>query len=234
MPIRSVVITLAALGLLSACGAEEGNGFIVSEDRQVSSFSKVKVADGVSVEIVLGDRRVTVTTDDNLRDAFKIDVEGDTLKIDREGGNIEPTVARIVISTPVLKGLEATDRAQVSAQATQSEEWRLTVKDRSNVVITGVTSTRFYVDARDESRVEAFGLTRDINIDCHDNSVVNADGVSAGRAKLDVSGGSLVNVNATNEIEIDASGNSRIIVSGDAPSRNIDADERSEIVFLNQ
>lgn len=233
-PPRSVLLSLAVLGLFAACGPEEGNGNIVSEDVQVGDFTRVKVSDGLSVELMIGPRRVTVTTDENLLNKFEFDVDGQTLKLDRGGGAIEPTFATIVISTPALEGLEATDRSQVSAQATQAEDWRLVVTDKSNVFISGITATRFFVDARDESRVDATGLTRDIDIDCHGHSVVNADGVSAGKAKLDVSGGSLVNVNATSEIEIDTSGNSRIIVSGNPPARNVDGDDDSEVLFQTQ
>lgn len=233
-PPRSVLLSLAVLGLSSACGAEEGNGLIVTEDVQVRDFSKVKVTDGLSVEIVVGPRRVTVTTDENLLDSFEFDVDGNTLKVDRGGRAIQPTVASISVSTPVLEGLEVTDRSQVNAQATQAEEWRLVVTDRSNVFVTGISATRLFVDARDESRADATGQARDIDIDCHQNSVVNADGVSAGRAKLDVSGGSLVNVNATSEIEISTSGNSRIIVSGNPPARNVNGDDGSEVLFQTQ
>lgn len=233
-PVRSALIFASSVGLFAACGPEEGSGFITSEDRQVASFTKVKVTDGLSADIVIGPQRVTVTADENLLHAFKLDVDGDTLKLERGGGAIEPTVASIVISTPFLEGLEVTDKSQVTAQATQAADWRLIVTDRSSVSITGITATKLFVDARDESRVDATGLTRDIDLDCHQKSIVNTGGVSAGGAKLDVSGGSLVTVNATREIEIDMSGNSRIIVTGNPPLRAIDADNGSEVIFTDQ
>lgn len=233
-PLRSVLLSSAVLALTSACGPETGNGVIASEDFQVSDFDKIKVSDGLSVEILNGARRVSVTTDENLLEAFKFDVDGRTLKISRYGGQTEPTFSRVVITTPRLEGLEVTDRSQATAQATQAEEWRLVVTDRSIAFVSGITATRLFVDARDESRADATGLTRDVDIDAHQNSGVNTDGVSAGKAKLDVSGGSLVNVNATREIEIDASGGSRIIVSGNPPERNVDTDRDSEVVFGTQ
>ena len=185
-----------------------------SEDFQVDEFTKVRVAEGLTVEVMTGARRVNVTTDDNLIDSFKFDVDGKTLKISRDGGRVQPTFARIVISTPSLERLEAVNA--------------------SNITATEISATNFEIDARDDSRIFATGLTRDLDIDCHGQSVVDTGGLSAGKAKVDVSGQSLVTVSATNELEIDASSNSRVIVFGNPTQRNVDADPGSEVIFETQ
>ncbi|HEY0883255.1 MAG TPA: DUF2807 domain-containing protein [Archangium sp.] len=211
---RSISFVVVVLGLLTACGPEAGSGVMGSEDFQVDEFTKVRVAEGLTVEVMTGARRVNVTADDNLIDSFKFDVDGKTLKISRDGGRVQPTFARIVISAPSLERLEAVNK--------------------SNITATEISATNFEIDARDESRIFAAGLTRDLDIDCHGQSVVDTGALSAGKAKVDVSGQSLVTVNATSELEIDASGNSRVLVSGNPTQRNVDADPGSEVVFGTQ
>jgi len=62
---------------------------------------------------------------------------------------------------------------------------------------------------------------------------MNSDAVNAGKAKVDISGQSQVNVRATSDIEIDSSGNSRVFVTGNPTTRDVNADNGSEIVFSN-
>lgn len=207
----SIRAALLSLVFLAACGPEAGSGVMGSQDFQVDEFDKVRVAEGLTVEVMTGARRVNVTTDDNLLESIKFDVDGKTLKVSRDGGRTQPTFARIVITTPTLEKLEAVNK--------------------STILGSGISATRFEVDARDESRIEASGLTREIDIDCHNQSIVNTDGLSAGKAKVDVSGKSVVTVNATSEIEIDAGGDSRVLVSGNPSQRKVDADPGSEVSF---
>jgi hypothetical protein len=208
------VALLSFTVLLAACGPEEGSGVMRSEDFQVDEFTKVRVSEGLTVEVMTGARRVNVTADDNLIDSFKFDVDGKTLKVSRDGGRVQPTFARIVISTPTLERLDAVNG--------------------SNITASEISATTFEIDARDESRIFATGLARDLDIDCHGQSVVDTGALNAGKAKVDVSGQSLVTVSATSELEIDASGNSRVIVFGNPTQRNVDADPGSEVIFSAQ
>jgi hypothetical protein len=232
--IRSAVITLATLALCSSC-TEEGKGFVNTEQRQLKSFDKVHVSDGLTVNITNGDQRVAVTTDDNLRNNIVTDVDGDTLKIRlAHNEEIDPTIIQIDVSVPALRGLKVDDKSTVNAQATQAENWHLNVDDRSHAVVTNIGAGDLYVDVTDKSSAEITGSASYLSIDCHDTSALMAEGLSATKVKVDISGESQVNVRATNEIEIDSGGNSRVFVSGNPPQRNVDADNGSSIVFNNQ
>ena len=79
---RSAVLTLAVLGL-SACITEEGNGNIVTDQRAVKPFTKLKAEDGLRVSVTQGPRNVWLTTDENLRSFFQAEVRGDTLVLSR-------------------------------------------------------------------------------------------------------------------------------------------------------
>ena len=52
--------------------------------------------------------------------------------------------------------------------------------------------------------------------------------------KVDAQGQSLVSVTAERSIEVDASGDSVVTVSGNPLDRNIDADNGSQVSFINE
>ncbi len=233
--IRSAVITLATLALCSSC-TEEGKGFVNTEQRQLNrTFDKVHVSDGLSVNITNGDQRVAVTTDDNLRNNVVTDIDGETLKIRlAHNEDIQPTVLQIDVSTPSLRGLTVDGYATVNAEATQAENWHLDVKNKAHATVSNIGAGDLYVDVSDESLATVSGTANYISIDCHDKSAMNSVNLNAVKAKVDISGESQVDVRVTNEIEVDSSGNSRTFISGNPPSRNIDADNGSSVVFNAQ
>ena len=230
---RSVLISLGVWALGSACSAENGNGLIATQERSVATFSKVKVEDGLQVSIGRGERLVSITTDENLMSFIDVEVDGETLEL-RRNSNTQPTsIERIEVTTNVLTSLEVKDNSQVSADATQAGEWRLTARDVSVVSLTNIETSELDIDASDESRVDAFGNAIRVRIEAKSRSQVNTDGVTAEDVKVDASGGSLVFVNARSKIEVDASGNSFITVSGNPQDRNIDANGGSTVTFSN-
>ncbi len=233
---RSVLICAGALALASSCMSEEGNGIIATQERRLAAFTRVEVEDAIQVSISRGPSRVTITTDENLTSFYEIDVDGQTLKI-REMSNfsLRPTGAVFVeVQTERMEGLEVRNGAQVSADATQAGEFRLIVRDKSTASISRIQASELTLDASDESRVDVFGEAARLRVESRSRSAVNADGLTAQEVRVIASGQSLVNVNALGSIEVDASGDSVVTVSGNPPDRNIDANNGSVVSFINQ
>lgn len=234
-PIRSAVITLATLALFSSCGAEDGNGFVTTQLRNLKAFERVHVTDGLTVTIVNGPQRVTVTTDEDLQNNLTTDVDGDELKIRlSKNEDVAPTVLQIEVSMPSLQALVVKDHSNVTAVATQAEEWRLHVENESSVFLSNVSGARFVAHITDQSRAEVSGQVLESDIDLHDASSLLADQLLSGETKIDISGQSQANLNVSRRIEVDSAGNSRVIITGNPPDKDIDADNGSEIVFTNQ
>ncbi|MDP2274445.1 MAG: DUF2807 domain-containing protein [Archangium sp.] len=233
---RSVLICAGALALASSCMSETGNGVITTQERLVPAFSKVEVQDAIQVSISRGPTRVTISTDENLTSFYEIDVDGETLKI-KEMSNfkLRPTGAVFVdIQTERMERLEVRNGAQVSADATQAGEFRLIVKDRSSATVSRIQTSELILEATDESRVDVFGEATQLRVESRSQSAVNADGLDAQTVKVVATRQSLVNVNAQRSIEVDASGDSVVTVSGNPLDRNIDADSGSQVSFINE
>ncbi len=232
----SVLSCVAALALTSSCMSEKGNGVIATQQRTVPAFSRVEVEDAVQVSITRGPNRVTITTDENLTSFYEIDVDGQTLKI-KEMSNFElrPTGSVFIeVFTERMEGLEVRNGAAVSADATQTGEFRLIVKDKSTATISRIQTAELTLEASDESRVDVFGVASKVRIQSRSRSAVSADGLEAQDVKVDAQGQSLVSVTAERSIEVDASGGSVVTVSGNPLDRNIDSDNGSQVSFINE
>jgi hypothetical protein len=117
-PQRAVGL-LVAVGLLSACASIRGSGDIISEAREVGSFTRVDASEGVRVQLVVdpaAESAVTVRYDDNVLGKVITRVDGGTLEV-----RIDGTVALggggdryVEIVVPGLTGVGADSGASVT------------------------------------------------------------------------------------------------------------------------
>lgn len=231
---RSAVVALAVAGL-SSCVSEDGNGRIVTEQRAVQAFQKVKVEDGLRVTITQGPRSVLLTTDENLRSFFQADVRGDTLVLKKLSNfSLNPTGEVVFeIMNEVLEGLDVSGGAQVSADATPTSRWRLTASGGSVVTARNVATPKLDVEASGASEVTLFGSANEARVKGSGGSKVNTVGVTTVSVDVDASGGSTLNVAASSSAKGIASGNSTVNVVGNPQTRTIDATGSSTVTYTD-
>ncbi len=232
---RSGLICACVLALGSSCMSEDGNGVVTTQERAVSAFSRIEVQGKIQVTISEGPHRVTVTTDENLSAFYVTNVDGQTLKIKETSNRLRPTGTVFVeVFTERLERLEVKEGAQVSADATQPDEFRLIVKDNSIVSVSRMRTQKMVIEASGDSRVDVRGDVTKLGIVSRSRSAINAAGLDAIEVKVGASGQSLVNVSARSSIEVDASGDSVVNISGNPGSRNINSDSGSRVVFISE
>jgi len=114
---RTLIRLLAALVLTAVGCGSTGSGNIVSEVREVGSFERIEVSNGLAVDITVdpaAPRGLTSVYDDNLQDKILTEVKGDTLVIEVQGNVVAPGSGRVVeVAMPVLIGLLADGGASV-------------------------------------------------------------------------------------------------------------------------
>jgi len=114
---RTLIGLLAALVLTAVGCGSTGSGNIVSEVREVGSFERIEVSNGLAVDITVdpaAPRGLTSVYDDNLQDKILTEVKGDTLVIEVQGNVVAPGSGRVVeVAMPVLIGLLADGGASV-------------------------------------------------------------------------------------------------------------------------
>ena len=231
---RSALITLSVLGL-SACVTEEGNGQIVTDQRAVKAFTRLKVEDGLRVSVTQGPRNVWLTTDENLRSFFQAEVRGDTLVLSRMPNfRLKPTGEVLFeVTNDVLEGLEVSGGSQVNADATPARQWRLEVSGGSVVSVARMAAESLTMDVSGESRVEVSGSARDVKVNASGKSRVNAQTLSTVNLDVDASGGAILNVAASSSATGSASGNSQVNVLGDPQKRTISTSGTAQVTYID-
>lgn len=190
--------------------AVQGSGTPKTETRNVSGFDKVEASGAVNVEIAAQKGfSVSVETDDNLLQNIKTEVSGDTLKIYSEDGISPKTQINVKISMPDIIGLQISGASSANVSNVKPDLIELKASGASKIKIDG----------------EAIRLTADAS----GASKIDAENLKAEDAFIDASGASSAIVFATEELNADASGASKITYVGEPKRIKQDASGASSI-----
>lgn len=186
---------LPALLLLSGCYHSVDAGPEVSDTRSLSSFSKLRVQDGLTVHFAPGSvNEVEIATQQKVLENLLTEVKDGTLNV-----RLKPGVR--------VSSLEWTD---VNVTGTDVRE--LNASESSGIVATGLDRDALTLAASGGSRIECAGTVSALHVEASGGSTVTA---TAQRADLDVSGGSQISITA-DFISGAASGGSTITANADA------------------
>jgi hypothetical protein len=174
----------------------QGSGNAKTETRKADGFKRVDASGAVNVEIVSQKNfSVSVEADDNLLQNIKTEVSGDTLKIYSEDKISPKTQINVKISMPEIIGLE--------------------ISGASSANVLGVNSDLVELKASGASKVRVEGEVIKLKVDASGASKIDAEGLKGEDASVDVSGASSATILATEEVDLDASGASKIAYVGE-------------------
>lgn len=177
----------------------EGSGVLKTEKREVPGFSKIDGSGAINVEIVIqNDFSVEVEADDNLLQYIKTEVSGDTLKIYSEGRISRKNPVNVKIGMPSIEGLEINGASKATAANIKGDELLLKANGASKITISGEVKSL-------ESKINGA-------------STIDAENLRAENAEVKVNGASKATVFATNRLEANANGASRITYIGEPAS----------------
>jgi hypothetical protein len=189
-----VTLVLASCDGVGFVGGEKGSGNLVTESRDVDTFSSIEASGAINVELTVdpgASHTVTVTYDDNILDNVITRVAGDTLVLELDGSlNLTGNADRVVVVTmPDLAGIEASGASGVHGS--------------------GSAST-YSLDASGASRVDVRDLEA-IDIDVDVSGASDVDLFATGTVRGEVSGASDVKVYGKPiSVLIDSSGASTV------------------------
>lgn len=177
-------------------GGVKGSGTSKTEQRNITGFREIEASGAVNLEIdAQKDFSVTVEADDNLLQYIKTEVSGDILKIYSEG-KISPTAKlNVKISMPAIEGLDVSGASDAKIMNVKADSLELKASGASEIIINGEAK---------ELKAEASGA-----------SEINAENLRTEDANVDASGASSATVSANNELNVNASGASKISYTGE-------------------
>jgi len=224
-------VLAALLLVLPACFVVQGNGHIVEEAREVSSFDALSVGSACKADVVIGEPAVTITADDNLLEYVIVRTEGGRLVAEVEDGvHLDPSEdIRLSISAPAVVAIDASGAAEIIAPASRTDRLVVEASGASRVVLSSVDSREVDVDASGASVVTLSGAASRLNLELSGASRGELESLPVATASVDMSGASEATVSAETEIDGELSGASTLFVLG-GPSCRVSASGSSELV----
>ena len=188
-----------------------GSGNTATEKRDVSGFKGIHAGGAMQLEITVGKEfSVELEGDDNILPTIKTEVRDGKLYFERKEGRIW-------------------SRGRVTARITMPELDDLDVSGASTAMASNVKTENLKLETSGASRIEISGEARSIEVEVSGASKLDADNLKTERAKIEASGASKASIFASEAIDVNASGASKIMYSGNPKSVSKDASGASSI-----
>ncbi len=216
-------LKLFLLGLLISClpafltGQNiKGNKNVVSEERQVESFSGIEVGGAFNVMITQGEnQRVVVKTDENLMEHIFTEVKNNTLKLSSKGLR-NPTQLDVYITNPHFTAFEVSGAAELRSENTISEPVMTINASGASHIELDLNVENLTTEASGASFVKLSGNASSHNVTSSGASEIKAGKLQTTTTYADASGASDISVWATQKIDKQTSGAGSISIAGDA------------------
>lgn len=160
---KNLIAALSLFVLLAAgCNWEgiRGNGHITTEQRPVSTFTRVNAGGFYELEWHPGAPSFSITTDENLLSHIKTSMEGDLLKIEMQH-SVSPTHGiKIVIASPSLSGASFSGALNFKATQLSGATFGLETSGAAKVTLTGKVN-RLLASLTGASKLQAADLSTD-------------------------------------------------------------------------
>jgi len=225
--------------LLSSCGVEMFNGIngnrnVVTKNRTTAAeFSKIKVSNGLDVEIFQGDEnKIILEADENLHDIIFTEVENGVLKIYSEKNIWNAEAKKVLVTVKNLNEINATSGAYIKNDGTFKSDTLLVIATSGADINFAVKGNSLTTVATSGADLKISGFTNSHNATATSGASIRAtslesEGVTAtvtSGADIDVFASESINATATSGGDINYAGNpkktTKKTTSGGSVSKN--------------
>jgi hypothetical protein len=230
----------------------EGSGQTVSMTEDFVGFNRVEAGYSFDVEISQGDEyAIEIRADENFVEYLVITKRGNTLVLDLDedfsyqffDGVLEavitmPELALLRLSgasEATMAGFDSADRFDAFLSGASSLQGDLGAGDillnlSGSSELSGIYNVKNVdIASSGASEIHLAGSGADLSMDVSGNSLVDLEEFNSQDATVDVSGASEVHLNADGDVNISASGASRVIQSGAGEIGNADTSGASRV-----
>lgn len=213
--VAGVVLLLFAALVAPACSVvaprEVGSGHVVADQRDISGFTRVRVAAAIRATIIVGPAEsVTVRIDDNLLANVKTDVTAGRLDVTMSGNAQPTTPVEVDISLPNLEGLEVNSAASATA--------------------TGINTASFQAEADSAGSLTARGNADSVDVSASSAGSADLGDIPAQSAKVNVDSAGRVTVNAQQSVTGSADSGGVVHIEGSPPSVTVSTDSGGQVI----
>ena len=218
-----VFIFVASAFLLSGCDLVigkrvKGSGNIVSEQRNILTAAKIKLAGSYDVELTKGSSTsLKVETDDNLMSHIVTENEGDWLVIKSRDHErlIATNSIKIYITTDELEAVELAGSGNIIGKDkfNSSNKLELHIAGSGNMDLL-INAPKVKAEIAGSGNITIAGETKDEEIRIAGHGDYKAENLKAENAQIHIAGSGNVKVFADNTLDINIAGSGSVFYKG--------------------
>lgn len=226
------LLTFTAVSCQINLNRVNGNGNVVTEERNVREFDRVKGSAGLQVILTEGtENKVVVEADENLMEIIETYVDDGMLRIGVDGNIGRSSSKRVYVTYKTsLNEVRASSGSHVIVKnEIKSED--LTLDASSGAMLeASVFSKNLYLEASSGANVDVTGKAKDVRSKASSGAYINAENLLSATCNARASSGGHIKVNVKDNLEAKASSGGQIDYYGDpsvkSSSKNFSGDVR--------
>jgi hypothetical protein len=189
-----------------------------SESRNLTGFTSVSIADGIDLQVTIGDKyNVVVSTQRNKPGDVLTTLRGNELRIERRSWrwwSWGRSDYRVQVTLPVLEAITASGGSVVRGAAVMDgKDLRLSASGGSDVTFE-LRARELHLSASGGADIEVSGQAERAQVSASGGADIDSSHLVAGEVAASASGGADVHVHATRTLSAVASGGSDIRYRG--------------------
>lgn len=194
----------------------KGNGNVVKQERQISSFNSLEVGGAFRVILTQGDKEsLTVETDENLLEVIKTSVVGNKLKISTTEDISNSEALNIYLTITDLKEMEISGACKLSCEnKIKLNDLDMECSGASDVELK-LAANNLDLDFSGASQVDMFGSTNEVSLDLSGASDMDALEMETDKFSADISGASHAKIFVKSELSVNVSGAASVQYKGE-------------------
>lgn len=239
MPKISMLLVLGILSTgLIACNIGPqvvGSGEIVTEGRELPSFSRVEVDGATDVNITYGSAQsVKVVADDNIVPIISTEVEGETLQIEPHRSYNSSQQVQVEIVLPVIRSVEVEGASNLRIlgapiEAGRIDRFSLRIEGSGDAEIDDMRAETIDVEIEGSGDVTLGGEGKNLAVVIEGSGGVDAFGFVADEGSATIEGSGGIKIQVRSILRGTISGSGSILYRGDPPSVEKDISGSGEI-----
>lgn len=222
MKALKIIIAFVAVASLTSChfdfniGQTNGNGNVVTEERPVADFNKVKGSAGLDIYLTEGtENKVVVEADENLLELIETEVENGKLRIRTKQSIGRAKAKKVHVTYISLNSIEASSGADVIGNSViKSESLTLRASSGADLELE-IFAKEVYAQTSSGSDMKLSGKATTLKAKASSGSDLNAKNLLVINCNADASSGADITVNVKDRLDAEASSGGDVHYYGD-------------------
>jgi hypothetical protein len=221
---------------LSSClyvfeNSVSGNGNVVTETRNVGSFSGIHGSSGLNIIVTFGDASedIEVVADENLQEIIKNEVSGNVLRISTRENIRNARSKDIFVSAGSLEVIELSSAADfVAENMLDTRNLRIGVSSAAKLELE-VNADKIDVNISSSGNATLQGTANELSASVSSAGDLQAEELVVDKCRVNVSSAGDASVYVAKELDADASSAGHITYRGNPESRKVNSSSAGSI-----